>query len=459
MLLGIRWGSLRAKIIAWSFVPAAIILTAVAGVAFASYRRVTKDLVIERNQQLIRSSAVGVSTQLAGYATLLTEYAGALANLPRTAYAYEGDVIVLSGVLERAQSRFAVFDGGVVVLNERGIVVATEPDRPGVEGQDWSNRQYYRQLLRSPSPLVSDVVADGPQWAEVVVVAVPIQGDQGQFLGVIAGMFTLGPAATNDLYRDIDRLCSGTNSSIYLVDSIGRVIFHSDATRIREDFAAQAEVQRVLNGEVDAIRTRSFSGQDIVAGFAPVPGTPWGLVTEETWANLTRGYLGYQNFLLFLLVLGVMVPAIVVNVGVRRITKPIIDLMNAAQEVAKGNFGQTIAADTGDEIEELARQFNLMSAQLQESYAHLEQRVADRTRELATINAIAEVVSRSLDLDEILCDALDETLAMLDVEAGAILLCEPDAEVMTPRAHRGFSPEFVEAVPRVHRGEGSLVKP
>jgi hypothetical protein len=54
VLLGIRWGSLRAKIIAWTFVPAALILAAVAWVAYVSYQRVTEDLVIERNQQLVR---------------------------------------------------------------------------------------------------------------------------------------------------------------------------------------------------------------------------------------------------------------------------------------------------------------------------------------------------------------------------------------------------------------------
>jgi PAS domain S-box-containing protein len=122
--------------------------------------------------------------------------------------------------------------------------------------------------------------------------------------------------------------------------------------------------------------------------------------------------------------------------------------------VARGNFGQTITAQTGDEIEELARQFNLMSAHLQTSYADLGQRVADRTRELATLNAIAGVVSRSLDLDEILSAALEETLAMLQVDAGAILLKELDGEGMTRRVHRGFTEEFLDAVPRLRRGEG-----
>ena len=42
MLLGIRWRSLRLKIIAWSFVPTVIILVAVALFGFNAYQQVTE---------------------------------------------------------------------------------------------------------------------------------------------------------------------------------------------------------------------------------------------------------------------------------------------------------------------------------------------------------------------------------------------------------------------------------
>lgn len=132
--------------------------------------------------------------------------------------------------------------------------------------------------------------------------------------------------------------------------------------------------------------------------------------------------VGFTQFLLLLLALGVVAPALVVAVGVRRITRPIAELIDAARAVAEGDFGQTITAQTGDEIEELAEQFNRMSAQLKASYAHLEQRVADRTKELATLNAIAAAVSRSLDVEELLCDALAKALEVLEFESGAIYL-------------------------------------
>jgi GAF domain-containing protein/HAMP domain-containing protein len=447
-----RWGSLRARIIAWTFVPTAIILVAVALVTFTAYQQVTEELVVQRDQDLARLSASQLATELAKYTDLLTA-------LARTSEIYQGDPTAQRDALKKASNRLAVFDGGVLILETFGTVVAAEPERPEALGQDWSNRACYLELLRSrmlrsPRPVFSNVVGDGPRGADVVCVAVPITGEQGEFMGIMVGMFRLGAPAGSAFYGDIVKLRIGESGSTYLVDGHGRVIHHSDADRIGEDFSAQPVVQQALSGQVDAIRTRDPEGLDIVASFAPVPGTPWGLVVEESWATLTSGSRGYQQFLLLLLMLGVAAPILVVSAGVRRITRPIVALISAAREVARGSFGQTITARTGDEVEELARQFNRMSAQLQESYAHLEQRVADRTRELATLNAIAATVSQSLDLDEILNDALDKTLQAMDIEAGGIYLLDERAGVLTIVAQRGFNPQAVAEIDGLKVGEG-----
>jgi signal transduction histidine kinase len=111
--------------------------------------------------------------------------------------------------------------------------------------------------------------------------------------------------------------------------------------------------------------------------------------------------------------------------------------------VAGGNFGQRLTPSTGDELEELAEQFNLMAVQLQGSYASLEQKVANRTKELASLNAIAAVVSRSLDLEEVLSNALDETLTAMGMSRGEAFRLEADSQTLILMAHRGLSDEIV----------------
>ena len=451
MLLGIRWGGLRTRIIAWTFVPTAMILAAVALVTIFNYQRVTEELVVQRDQDVARLSAGQLATELAEYTDLLT-------TLARTADVYQGDPGVQREALKRASNRLAVFDGGVLLLDTFGTVVAAEPERPDAVGQDWSARTCYgealhSQMLGSAESIFSNVVNDGPGGMEVVCMAVPITGEQGEFLGVMTGLFRLGVTGVSAFYGDIVKLHIGESGNAYLVDGHGRVIYHPDAGRIGEDFSAQPVVQLVLDGQVDAIHTRDARGLDIVASFAPLPGTPWGLVIEESWATLISSSRPYQRRLMVLLALGLVVPILIVTVGVRRITQPVMELTSAAQEVAKGNFGQTITAHTGDEIEELAEQFNLMSAQLQESYAHLEQRVADRTRELAALNAIAAVASHSLDLQEVLKGALDKTLEVTGLEAGGIYLLQQD-QVLTIAAYQGLDAEFLTEIDHLKVGEG-----
>jgi nitrate/nitrite-specific signal transduction histidine kinase len=236
----------------------------------------------------------------------------------------------------------------------------------------------------------------------------------------------------------------GETGRAYLVDNDGRIIYHlNDADRFGEDVSALPVVQRVLAGETGALRTRDADGQEIVASFAPVPGSGWGFIHEESWEELIRSSQGYQRALFLLLALGVATPAIAIAVGVRRITQPIAELISAAQEVAGGNFDQTITAATGDELEDLAEQFNRMAAQLQESYKNLERKVADRTRELAALNAIAASVNESLDLDQTLDRALDEMLYLLGLDVGEIRLLDDKENELVIRAQRGLGPDFV----------------
>jgi nitrate/nitrite-specific signal transduction histidine kinase len=447
-----RWGGLRTKIITWSFVPTTIILTAVALVTLVSYQRVTEDLVLQRDQDVARLSAGQLATELA-------EYPDILSALARTAGMYGGDQAAQRDALARARNSLAVFDGGVALLDTFGTVIATEPELPEILGQDWAEQPCYSAALRSQTvgsseSVFSDIIPDGPQGVEVVCVAVPITGEQGEFQGVVAGMFRLGATAVSSFYGDIVRLRIGETGSAYLVDGSGRVIYHSDVDLIGYDFSSRPTVQQVLSGQAGATRTQSPEREDIVASFAPVPGTPWGLVIEESWTSLISESAGYQRFLLLLLVLGVAVPILVVAVGVRRITHPIRGLIGAAREVAQGRFGQTITAETGDEIEELAGQFNAMSAQLRESYANLEQKVAHRTQELSTLNVIATTVSQSLELDEILNLALDKTLQAMDIEAGGIYLLDEEGVALSLAVQRGFSPDALPEIDRLQVSEG-----
>jgi two-component system nitrate/nitrite sensor histidine kinase NarX len=439
--------SLQAKIIIWSFVPALLILLVVALAMFFAYQRVTQTLALERDKELTRLAAGQLAVQV-------NPYVQELDALARLSTISRGDAVAQQAALRNARSRLVVFDGGAVILDSRGRVSATEPERSDLIGADWSGRPYFREVVAFPAPVFSNILADGPDGADAIAVAVPVIGDQGEFRGVLLGMFQLGPTAVSALYGSIVKLQVADTRNAYLVDGTGRVIYDGDFSRIGRDVSADPAVQQVLAGRSDAMAARAPDGSSIVAGFAPVPGTPWGLVTREDPGALAGAFREFGQFLILLLVLGVLIPAAVVTASVRRIIRPINDLIMASQEVARGNFSQAIAADTGDEIEEMARQFNQMAAQLQASYSQLEQQVTERSRALAAVNSVAEVVNRSVEQQEVLNDALGEVLQVMNFDAGGVYLLDQTSQELHLAAHQGVDATRLASIMAIKVGEG-----
>lgn len=77
-----------------------------------------------------------------------------------------------------------------------------------------------------------------------------------------------------------------------------------------------------------------------------------------------------------------------------------------------------------------------------------------RNRELSALNAIAETLSRSLDLETTLHDTLQKVLKVMEIEAGLIHLLDEEARELIVRAHQGLSSQYVQGVDRLKLGEG-----
>ena len=372
---GSWWGrSLRVKIIAWFFVPTALLLIAVGVTNFFAYQDVTADLVIERDQDVTRLSASQLSTSLGEFTETLAEVGRSLdPSQPPGPSRFPA---------LRTAGALSVFDGGVVVLDTLGTPVAALPADTAGTFEDWSSLALFSELVRFGRPVFSNVLSGRTEDDEVVAIGVAILGARGELLGATVGMFNVGATSVSTLYGRIVRLHLDDGGLVYLVDETGKVIYHSTIAFAGSDFSQEVAVERVLASGVGALRTTSGAGQDVLVAYSPVPGTPWSLVSETSWLSLTSGSRGYQWLLLVLLAFGILAPIAIVGVGIRRLMRPVDALIAAARAVGAGNFSRRIESPSGDEIGVLATEFNKMASALDESYRGLERRVADRTEEL-----------------------------------------------------------------------------
>ena len=397
--------SLRRKILTWTFLPAAVIFLIVAVVSFFATQAIAESLVVDRDQELARLTAAELSTSLEEYPVLLSGVARDLATV--AAGPSPADRRTAGEALADSANRLSYFDGGAVLLNNLGRVIATYPEQLAFQDADWSDRAYFRAIIQNGGrPAFSDIVPDGLNGEDVLAVAVPVFSAGNELRGVLIGFFHLGPETLNPLYGTLVRLRLDRKGNAHIVDGAGRIIYASDTSEAGQDFSDHPVAALALASESGALRTATIDGGDVLASYSPIPDTDWSLVIEEEWRTLMAPLRAFAAILTLLLSLGIIVPALIVAAGMQRVTRPINALVDASRQVARGDFGRTVEANTGDELEMLAEQFNSMSAELQASYTQLEQRVEARTRELQTMLQISRNVASMLELPPLLYNLL-----------------------------------------------------
>jgi nitrate/nitrite-specific signal transduction histidine kinase len=267
---------------------------------------------------------------------------------------------------------------------------------------------------------ITNIQSIGTVDAGVVCVIWPMHNQVSEFIGAGYYCLAINPNEQNILYTTLNSISLGQN--VYILDGNQRIIFSPDLAQLGKDLSKEASIQQLIRSESRSIRFQNEQEDKVISYGSLVrskdPKTFWILVSEQSWSEIMRPTLAFRQLLLALLSLGVIVPVLVTAYGVRHITNPIQKLIHASEQVTAGEFKHRIEVKTGDEIETLADQFNLMSAELDDSYSLLEKKVAERTHELAALNAIAARVSSSLDLNEIMADALERIMELTGMEHG-----------------------------------------
>src|SRR5713226_2137741 len=213
-----------------------------------------------------------------------------------------------------------------------------------------------------------------------MTIAVPIERFAGEVIGVLIGEVNL-----KYIWDVVSGIKVGQAGYAYVVSGDGDLIAHPDISFVLEkrNLKQLGQVKAALAKQSGPLPAQpNLSGQKVLPAFAPIPDLGWAVLIErpvkEAYAPLYASTL--RTLLLLLVGLGMAVLASFV-IG-RRVVRPIEILRRGAARIGSGDLDHRLEIQTGDELQELANEFNSMTTQLQESYANLEQKVEDRTREL-----------------------------------------------------------------------------
>ena len=178
----------------------------------------------------------------------------------------------------------------------------------------------------------------------------------------------------------------------YVATGNGRLIAHPERDRVyRQDDLSASPVGAALGERQSGTLVYPGPSGEMVAAFATVEPLGWKVVIEQPAAS---AFARSRDMILGISVLMVISAAVASMIGilvVRKIVRPIYELVRGAQMFARGRLTHTIETPGHGELTTLAREFNQMARELMEKERRLKQ--AER---LATLSKFATILSHEI---------------------------------------------------------------
>ncbi len=308
--------------------------------------------------------------------------------------AYDKLQTYFASSIERTQRFEDVF-----LLDAQGhAILSTDATQ---EGKSYSGFTFFlRGMEGAQAHLTREL---GQIWLDSVH---PVVDSQGRVLGILTGRADL----TTLTEIMLARTGLGDTGETYLVNA-ERAVLTPLSSGERIPYMSAEGTYATITGE-------RANGSDLYANYQDVPVIGvyhWlpdlyvVLVTEQHQAEAFRDTNAAMVTVAGTILVTVLVAVFVSLILTRGIANPLSDLTETAAQIASGDLERMAGVERQDEIGKLAQAFNSMTVQLRELIGGLEQRVAERTRELeqrsAYMEASAEVgraVSSILDVDQLI---------------------------------------------------------
>ncbi|MEM9808431.1 MAG: cache domain-containing protein, partial [Cyanobacteria bacterium P01_D01_bin.56] len=257
------------------------------------------------------------------------------------------------------------------------------------------------------------------KWTGRDVVAIsagrPVYDPGGELVGTLAVDLSL-----SDISQFLQTIEISDSSSIFIVESSGDLIASSSNTPVAltqdestvrvqaidsQDKTVQLSAQAILETESNWQQIADPSQLNLTINEQPhfVKIVPWqdefGLDWRIVMVVPQQDFMGQinQNVRRTLMLCSIALVASIVSgiLTARWIVRPILKLNQSAKDLAQGNWSMPVIVERNDEVGQLAMSFKDMAKQLQNSFGLLEQRVQERTNELAVAKETADKANQA----------------------------------------------------------------
>ena len=325
----------------------------------------------------------------------------------------------------------------ILVTNEKGAVVgATEkPSHYSYSSQKWWRASYNNGV---GGVYVSDIYFNDEFGVKTLDIATPVMRG-GRAIGVI-----MMSHHVDTFFKFISSTRVGTTDNVMLANSDGAILYSPPAgtKETQLDKGLLEEISQEQSGWLTTRADVTYHGRQSIVGYAPVKitaelgkeninGKRWYVFTNQ---DPSETFMPVYSLLLRIGIAGLAgagLLAILAYITAGKIVRPVKELQKGAEQMGAGDLDYRITVNTGDEIEDLAFNFNDMAAKLKLFYIKLEEMVKERTRELEQRNeeisilySTAMTLNQSLDAERTFSESLKTLIEVMKADAGVIWMLD-----------------------------------
>lgn len=345
-----KWRGFTIRVFLFTIIPVLII---VLGIVFFSqylHLREMRMMVGDRNLRSIRLAADAIAYQFKEKQDFLLLY-------EKTASNFSDSAII-----------FTYFDQGVAVYDSKTQQIQPISAHFPLDtfNSDWITSWKLLPEFTPSAPLTINF-DDSPQTL------IAIRSGQDKFL---VGVFD----STSFFENSLHNLLSAASVSVW-VEDINKNLIYSGTTGKPQDLSPMLDFSMNDNHQgMDGIEILPARNGDQVISYAPVSGSDWWLVYEETWGNVATSLINTTFYTPFILIPVIVIAVIALWFGARQIVIPLQKLQKQSLLLGQGDFAAIEAPVGGiEEIKQLQQQLILVSHELQMAEGNLHQFIGSLT--------------------------------------------------------------------------------
>ena len=248
------------------------------------------------------------------------------------------------------------------IFNDKNVMALTAENADQIIRTDGSelvnlrNRRHFQEAMKGNS-FVSDIILSMSTNKMIVVLEVPLKDENNKPIGMIQRNFNLVA-----LQKFVEQ--QGTEeSSVIVVDRNGRVIAHSEGIKSHKDEKLLNRYEFILEAikEDSGIIRLDIDGKDSLACYSKNNLTDWTIITVQPYHYiLDQVYVKIvqSTAIGFFMLMMVSTAAYFLSI---KVTKPIIEVTNAADKIVRGNDNiDSLEFHSNDELAQMVSAFNKM---------------------------------------------------------------------------------------------------